>query len=171
MSCFTQASYYNSSRVWLKCIKKASSHRNKVKSFHQDLHYWSSRRGTISKNVFMCKRRGKSKNRSMNSNFTTICNTFNIFSGVDDQIRSKQWNTKHARHWSCLLLNSTRLTFKPGQADPQDSINEFIIRKWNPLVVADFRFISAFQCMRNEKWIRTRGSYEISTSSLPLNFM
>ena len=94
--------------------------------------------------VFMCKRRGKSKNRSMNSNFTTICNSFNIFSGVDDQIRSKQWNTKHARHWSCLLLNSTRLTFKPGQADPQDSINEFIIRKWNPLVVVDFRFISAF---------------------------
>ena len=27
---------------------------------------------------------------------------------------------------------------------PQDSINEFIIRKLNPLVVVDFRFISAF---------------------------
>ena len=26
---------------------------------------------------------------------------------------------------------------------PQDSINEFIIRKLNPLVVVDFRFISA----------------------------
>ena len=27
---------------------------------------------------------------------------------------------------------------------PQASINEFIIRKLNPLVVVDFRFISAF---------------------------
>ena len=27
---------------------------------------------------------------------------------------------------------------------PQDYINEFIIRKLNPLVVVDFRFISAF---------------------------
>ena len=28
--------------------------------------------------------------------------------------------------------------------NPQDYINEFIIRKLNPLVVVDFRFISAF---------------------------
>ena len=27
---------------------------------------------------------------------------------------------------------------------PQDSINEFIIQKLNPLVLVDFRFISAF---------------------------
>ena len=27
---------------------------------------------------------------------------------------------------------------------PQDFINEFVIRKWNPLVVVDFRFMFAF---------------------------
>ena len=31
-----------------------------------------------------------------------------------------------------------------GQATPQDSINEFIIRRWNPLLVVDFRFISVY---------------------------
>ena len=36
------------------------------------------------------------------------------------------------------------LTVKPGQSYLQDSINEFIIRKLNPLVVVDFRIISAF---------------------------
>ena len=36
------------------------------------------------------------------------------------------------------------LTVKPSQAYPQDYITEFIIRKLNPLVVVDFRFISAF---------------------------
>ena len=39
------------------------------------------------------------------------------------------------------------MTVKPGQAyplPPQDSINEFINRKLNPLVVVDFRFIFAF---------------------------
>ena len=41
----------------------------------------------------------------------------------------------------------------------QDSINEFINGKLNPLVVGDFRLISA-PCtrMRNEPWIHTRGS-------------
>ena len=34
------------------------------------------------------------------------------------------------------------LTVKPGQAYPQDSINEFIIQ--NPLLVVDFRFIFTF---------------------------
>lgn len=36
-------------------------------------------------------------------------NSFNIFSPVVDQIRSKKQNSKHALHWSCLLLNSTWL--------------------------------------------------------------
>ena len=35
------------------------------------------------------------------------------------------------------------LTVKPGQA-PQEAINEFIIQKLNPLLVVDFRLISAF---------------------------
>ena len=35
-------------------------------------------------------------------------------------------------------------TVKPGQATPRDYINEVIIRKLNPLVVVDFRSISAF---------------------------
>ena len=37
-----------------------------------------------------------------------------------------------------------RITVKPGQVYPQDSIKEFIIRKMNLLVVGDFRFISVF---------------------------
>ena len=32
---------------------------------------------------------------------------------------------------------------KPGLMYHQDSIDEFIIRKLNPLIVVDFRFISA----------------------------
>ena len=35
-------------------------------------------------------------------------------------------------------------TVKPGQVYPQDAINEFILRKLNPLAVVDFRLISAF---------------------------
>ena len=38
--------------------------------------------------VFMRMRKCKSKNRSINASFTTTCNSFNIFSGVLDQIRS-----------------------------------------------------------------------------------
>ena len=53
---------------------------------------------------------------------------------------------------------------------PQDTVNEFIIRKSNLLVVVDFRFISAF-LMRNEPWIHSRGRQEISTSSASLNLM
>ena len=48
-------------------------------------------------------------------------------------------------------------TVKPGQAYPpppppprQDGINEFIIQKLNPLVVVDFRFISASFHVYNE---------------------
>ena len=53
---------------------------------------------------------------------------------------------------------------------PQNCINEFIIRKLSPLAVVDFRFI-LYSCMRNEAWIHTRFSYEISTSSVSLNLM
>ena len=35
-------------------------------------------------------------------------------------------------------------TVKPGQAYPPRIINEFIIQKLNPLLVVDFRLISAF---------------------------
>ena len=38
----------------------------------------------------------------------------------------------------------TVLTVKPGHVYPQNYINEYIIRKSNPLAVVDFRFISAF---------------------------
>ena len=38
----------------------------------------------------------------------------------------------------------TFFAVKPAEAYPQDSVNEFIIRKLNPLVVVDFSFISAF---------------------------
>ena len=36
------------------------------------------------------------------------------------------------------------ITVKPGQAYPQESINEHIIQKLNPLLVVDFRLISVF---------------------------
>ena len=49
-------------------------------------------------------------------------NSFNIFSAVVDQIRSKRQNSKHALHWSCLLLNSTWLKPKIWVA---------LIEKWN----------------------------------------
>ena len=60
---------------------------------------------------------------------------------------------RYASHNIVAITGSPRLngftllyvfTVKPGQAHPQDSINEFIIRMLNPLVVVDFRFISAF---------------------------
>ena len=35
------------------------------------------------------------------------------------------------------------LTVKPGQGYPQEAINEFIIQKLNPLLVVDFRLLSA----------------------------
>ena len=43
----------------------------------------------------------------------------------------------------CETLNSQSSQIK---LNPQDSINEFIIRKLNQLVVVDLRFISAFLC-------------------------
>ena len=36
------------------------------------------------------------------------------------------------------------ITVNASQACPQDYINEFIIQKLNPLIVVDFRFMSAF---------------------------
>ena len=50
---------------------------------------------------------------------------------------------------------------------PQASINEFIIRKLNPLVVVDFRFISAFlhACVMSREFIR-----EAVTKFLPAQF-
>ena len=43
----------------------------------------------------------------------------------------------------CDTLNSQSSQIK---LSPQDSINELIIRKLNPLVVVDLRLISAFLC-------------------------
>ena len=43
----------------------------------------------------------------------------------------------------CETLNSQSSQVK---LSPQDSINEIIIRKLNPLVVVDLRFISALLC-------------------------
>ena len=41
-------------------------------------------------------------------------------------------------------LASHQITVKPSQAYPLRTINEFIIQKLNPLLVVDFRLISAF---------------------------
>ena len=43
------------------------------------------------------------------------------------------------RHFQCHMLQSSQV-----KRTPQNSINEFIIRKLSPLAVVDFRFISAF---------------------------
>ena len=48
----------------------------------------------------------------------------------------------------CETLNSQSSQIK---LSPQDSINEFIIRKLNPLVVVDLRFISAHFCARDQE--------------------
>ena len=39
---------------------------------------------------------------------------------------------------------NVKLQSRQVKCTPQDSINEFIIRKLNPWVAVDFRFISAF---------------------------
>ena len=44
----------------------------------------------------------------------------------------------------CCCSRKMGFTVKPGQAYPQEAINEFIIQKLNPLLVVDFRLISAF---------------------------
>ena len=55
---------------------------------------------------------------------------------------------KEERRENRLTLSSFLLTVKLQSSQvkrtPQDTINEFIIRKLNALVVVDFRFISAF---------------------------
>ena len=64
------------------------------------------------------------------------------------------WRT-HVVSYDCLDNNYSRfkyikldnVTVKPSQAYPQDYINEFIIRKLNPLVVVDFRFMSIHFCI------------------------
>ena len=37
---------------------------------------------------------------------------------------------------------------------PQEAINEFIIQKLNPLLVVDFRLISAFVCVMSREFTR-----------------
>ena len=59
------------------------------------------------------------------------------------------------------------ITVKPGQAYPQDSINEFIIWKLNPLVVVDFRFISAFL---HAQWAMKSHAMQDFTKFLPALF-
>ena len=63
------------------------------------------------------------------------------------------WQEKKKNPYLCVMFNQwrrwplddrKRLQSSQDKRTPQDSINEFIIRKLNPLVVVDFRFISAF---------------------------
>ena len=46
-----------------------------------------------------------------------------------------------------LHSSSTALQLSQVKRTPQDYINEFIIRKLNPLVVVDFRFMSIHFCI------------------------
>ena len=48
------------------------------------------------------------------------------------------YSTGHSR-LCCILLQSNQV-----KHTPQEYINEFIIQKLNPLLVVDFRLISAF---------------------------
>ena len=46
--------------------------------------------------------------------------------------------------WSCILFClGTHLQSNQVKRTPQEAINEFIIQKLNPLLVVDFRLISA----------------------------
>ena len=55
------------------------------------------------------------------------------------------------RNWNCFLSSvatdgndENGLQSNDVKCTPQEAINEFIIQKLNPLLVADFRLISAF---------------------------
>ena len=64
---------------------------------------------------------------------------------------NKGGKSRFCSFWNCKsdFDGSVRvITVKPGQAYPPRFHNEFIIRKLNPLVVVDFRFISAFLMSR-----------------------
>ena len=43
-----------------------------------------------------------------------------------------------------IKIKQKWITDKPGKRTPKESINEFIIQKLNPLIVVDFRLMSAF---------------------------
>ena len=50
-----------------------------------------------------------------------------------------------------------KFTVKPGQASPQDAINDFIIRKLNPLVVVNFSCdLCIVACIISTEFIRAR---------------
>ena len=64
---------------------------------------------------------------------------------------NKRKESRFRGFWNCNsdIYGSVRVfTVKPGQAYPPRFHNKFIIRKWNLLVVVDFRFISAFLMSR-----------------------
>ena len=75
------------------------------------------------------------------------------------------------RSWTVLMeiKDNILLTVKPGQAyppPPQAPINEFIIKKLNPLVVVDFRFIiRILACVMSHEFTR-----EAVTKFLPAQF-
>ena len=51
-------------------------------------------------------------------------------------------NSREVLHYIDCFFHT--LQSSQVKCTPQDFINEFIIRKWNPLVLVDFRFISVF---------------------------
>ena len=56
----------------------------------------------------------------------------------------KVWRSFRVADCLSTRENNFLLQLSQVKCTPQDSINEFIIRKLNPLVVVDFTFISAF---------------------------
>ena len=73
------------------------------------------------------------------------------------------------RSSQCTVINETlQHTYShPGQPYPADFVNEFIIRKLNPLLVVEFRFLSAYilACLMNREITR-----EVVMKFLPAHF-
>ena len=77
---------------------------------------------------------------------------------------SKYFQNSLTEFFSIFAIIEATITVKPGQATPQDPINEFIIRRLNPLVVVDFRFVYAFlhDMCNGREFTRDSGLFQTS---------
>ena len=73
---------------------------------------------------------------------SVVTYVFLTFQSVDEVSPCNTFSSVVLSQDTSYLICS--FTVKPGQAYPQEYINEFIIQKLNPLLVVDFRLISAF---------------------------
>ena len=98
----------------------------------------------------------------------SLWNLRNYFWMTRSQLCVKQIIMSPRYYFKCGYLQSSQV-----KRTPQDYINEFIIRKLNLLVVADFRFISAFLHARkravNSHARQLRNCYQLSFPEFDLN--